>query len=146
MGGSSDDESYPLHGTSAAAKGSSLRMGVVETVIFIVWVLLLIVNVLLHVLQLVYRLLTACVGLVRPTEKPRHVVIVGASFGGLAAQRELVGRRDVKVTLIDFKRYFEYTPGVRCCPVVGPRHLSQGQPRLVPGVRRSSAASSSLPS
>ena len=121
-------------------------MVVVETVIFIVWVLLLIVNVLLHVLQLVYRLLTACVGLVRPTEKPRHVVIVGASFGGLAAQRELVGRRDVKVTLIDFKRYFEYTPGVRCCPVVGPRHLSQGQPRLVPGVRRSSAASSSLPS
>ena len=100
----------------------------------------------IHVLQLVYRLLTACVGLVRPTEKPRHVVIVGASFGGLAAQRELVGRRDVKVTLIDFKRYFEYTPGVRCCPVVGPRHLSQGQPCLVPGVRRSSAASSSLPS
>ena len=48
-----------------------------------------------------------------PTEKPKEVVIVGASFGGLAAQRELAGRRDVKVKLIDFKDYFEYTPGVR---------------------------------
>ena len=47
----------------------------------------------------------------------KHVVIVGASFGGLAAQRELSGHRGLKVTLIDFKRYFEYTPGVLRCLV-----------------------------
>ena len=95
-------------------------MVVVETVIFIVWVLLLIVNVLLHVLQLVYRLLTACVGLVRPTEKPRRVVIVGASFAGLWAQRALSDTFDV--TLIDLKDFFEYTPGVLRL-FVEPSHL-----------------------
>ena len=60
-------------------------------------------------------LLATCADVLQPGEARRqsHVVIVGASFGGLTAQRELSRQRDLKVTLIDFKRYFEYTPGVR---------------------------------
>lgn len=42
-------------------------------------------------------------------DKPR-VVIVGASFAGLAAWRHLHNK--FRVTLIDFKEYFEYTPGI----------------------------------
>jgi len=38
------------------------------------------------------------------------VVIVGASFAGLACQRLL--SNDFNVTLIDYKSFFEYTPGV----------------------------------
>ena len=41
--------------------------------------------------------------------KPR-VVIVGASFAGLACARSL--RRDFQVTLVDQRDYFEYTPGI----------------------------------
>jgi hypothetical protein len=40
----------------------------------------------------------------------RHVVVVGASFGGLACARML--RRDFDVTIIDEHDYFEYTPGI----------------------------------
>jgi apoptosis-inducing factor 2 len=35
---------------------------------------------------------------------------VGASFAGLACARSL--RRDFKVTLVDQRDYFEYTPGI----------------------------------
>jgi NADH dehydrogenase FAD-containing subunit len=38
------------------------------------------------------------------------VVIVGASFAGLACARSL--RMDFKVTLVDQRDYFEYTPGI----------------------------------
>ena len=43
-------------------------------------------------------------------EKP-SVVIVGASFAGLFAQRALCDTGRFDVTLIDPKKYFEYTPG-----------------------------------
>ena len=46
----------------------------------------------------------------RRLEHKPSVVIVGASFAGLWAQRALSSRFDV--TLIDLKDYFEYTPGV----------------------------------
>jgi NADH dehydrogenase FAD-containing subunit len=42
----------------------------------------------------------------------KTVVIVGASFGGLAACHELADDRRFKVILIDQREYFEYTPGV----------------------------------
>ena len=67
----------------------------IETVVFIVWIVLLTVNAILLVLRPLLRQLDACMG-AAPTEAgPRRVVIVGASFAGLAAQRELSGRRDV---------------------------------------------------
>ncbi len=59
------------------------------------------------------------------TERPRgerdKVVIVGASFAGLEAQRNL--SRDFDVTVVDFKDYFEYTPGVLRA-FVEPGHMS----------------------
>ena len=124
MGALSDDERQPLGGAKAAhgCRSTSLfRMILIETVICLVWACFEIVNVILKVLEVMYRLFDACVGLLQPKDPPRHVVIVGASFGGLAAQRELSGRRDVKVTLIDFKRYFEYTPGVPLPPCAASR-------------------------
>lgn len=130
MGGLSDDERQPLGGGKAAhGCGPSLvRVIVIESVIYLLWAILEVVNVILKVLELMYRPFDACAGLLAPNDSPKHVVIVGASFGGLAAQRELAGRRDVKVTLIDFKSYFEYTPGVR------PPHARSPAPssRLLP--------------
>jgi len=117
------DELRPTHGTSGQAS-YSLRSITVELTVFLVWACLLIVNALLYVLTAVCRLLFNCVGVLRSQDARRHVVVVGASFGGLAAQRELSGRRDVKVTLIDFKNYFEYTPGILRC-FVQPSYLSQ---------------------
>ena len=46
----------------------------------------------------------------RAAPKKEKVVIVGGSFSGLRAQRELSDGFDV--TVVDTKEYFEYTPGV----------------------------------
>ena len=46
------------------------------------------------------------------TTKPT-VAIVGGGFSGLWAQRALSD--DYDVTLVDFKDYFEYTPGILRC-------------------------------
>jgi NADH dehydrogenase FAD-containing subunit len=50
----------------------------------------------------------------------RRVVIVGASFGGLACARML--RRDFDVTIVDQHDWFEYTPGILRL-FVKPEHL-----------------------
>jgi len=50
----------------------------------------------------------------------KDVVIVGASFGGLAVLHELQGRHDLRITLVDYKDYFEYTPGILRCFVDAP--------------------------
>ena len=42
------------------------------------------------------------------SERP-HVVIVGGSFAGLWCTRHL--ENDFRVTVVDYKDYFEYTPG-----------------------------------
>jgi len=65
-------------------------------------------NIVLHVIQLpvqAYQTMTA-----KPTHKRKRVVIVGASFAGLWCQRNLC--KDFDVTVVDYKRYFEYTPGI----------------------------------
>ena len=130
--GDEDDASSlgGAHQTEAlmpATSGSpppGLRTLAVDSAIFLVWAILEIVDVLLLILAAVWRRVDDCVATTRPGRDAQHVVIVGASFGGLAAQRELSGRRDVKVTLIDFKSYFEYTPGVLRC-FVQPDFLKQ---------------------
>ena len=123
MGGLSDDERQPLGGGKAphGCGPSMFRVMLIESVICLLWAILEIVNAILKLLELIYRPFGACAGLLKPNDPPKHVVIVGASFGGLAAQRQLSGRRDVKVTLIDFKSYFEYTPGVPPSPRAVPR-------------------------
>lgn len=58
---------------------------------------------------------------------PASVIIVGASFAGLAAARTLLhaphakNRRALRVTLIEPRDYFEYTPGILRAFVV-PEH------------------------
>ena len=123
MGGLSDDERQPLGGGKAphGCGPSMFRVVLIESMICLLWAILEIVNAILKLLELIYRPFGACAGLLKPNDPPKHVVIVGASFGGLAAQRQLSGRRDVKVTLIDFKSYFEYTPGVPPSPRAVPR-------------------------
>merc|ERR1712012_11260 len=50
----------------------------------------------------------------------RRVLIVGGSFAGLCAARDL--RDHYLVTIVDAKEYFEYTPGVLRA-YVKPKHL-----------------------
>jgi len=56
----------------------------------------------------VYWLRSKCV--TRSRKSKKRVVIIGGSFSGLWAQRNL--QHDFDVTVIDFKDYFEYTPGI----------------------------------
>ena len=53
----------------------------------------------------------------RSTPPRKTVVVVGASFGGLTALRELMPHTNelFDIVLIDFKDYFEYTPGILRC-------------------------------
>lgn len=57
------------------------------------------------------------------THRP-SVLIVGGSFGGLAAQRALCDTAEVDVTVIEPKTFFEYVPGVLRC-FVEPSHLRE---------------------
>lgn len=45
-----------------------------------------------------------------PEQQRKRVVVVGASVSGLWCQRDL--EDDFDVTVIDYKEYFEYTPGI----------------------------------
>ena len=59
----------------------------------------------------------------RPIRK-KHVIIVGGSFAGLVAQRELAVHDDLfDVTVVDTKEFFEYTPGALRC-FVEPSHFA----------------------
>ena len=110
------DGYQPLAG-SARGPGccDKCRAGVVEFFIFFAWVCLELTNLILHVFFGISAFCKICYSALTCTKcldgEPKHVVIVGASFGGLAVQRELSGLRGLKVTLVDFKEYFEYTPG-----------------------------------
>ena len=49
------------------------------------------------------------------TQNKKTVVIVGGSFAGLAALRDLAKKNEhgqYKIVLIEQRQYFEYTPGV----------------------------------
>jgi len=123
MGAASDDEVAPLSGAPGASR-CSIRVAVVEAAIALAWACLSLIDVILLLFRAVHRLLDACIDAFQPEVTSRHVVIVGASFGGLAAQRKLAGRKGLRVTLVDFKDYFEYTPGVLRC-FVQPSYLGQ---------------------
>jgi len=105
---------YAILRTRDAPQNESFEL---DATINVVWVLLMLINAVLRLIQLPWRLLTAAYELLTRGQQdpPAEVVIVGASFAGLACFRELSGRRDCKVTLVDFKEYFEYTPGILRC-------------------------------
>jgi NADPH-dependent 2,4-dienoyl-CoA reductase/sulfur reductase-like enzyme len=51
-----------------------------------------------------------------PPAPPARVVVVGASFAGLALTRQLLASgAPCDVTVVEPKDYFEYTPGVLRC-------------------------------
>jgi len=62
----------------------------------------------IRVIQLPFQAFNAATA--KPITQRKRIVIVGASFAGLWCQRNLC--RDFDVTVIDYKRYFEYTPGI----------------------------------
>lgn len=45
-----------------------------------------------------------------PADQPRHVVIVGAGFGGLACARRLAGSPGIEVTIVDRNPYQVFAP------------------------------------
>ena len=115
------DDYKPMKG---AARGpgccDKFQAAIVEFFIFFAWVCLELTNLILHVffgISALVKALHSALTCSFADEEPKHVVIVGASFGGLAVQRELSGLRGLKVTLVDFKDYFEYTPGALRCLV-----------------------------
>lgn len=94
---------------------SILRKGSVDATCGLIITLLSVVDVaLLLVLSLSQTVASLFKGVTRSSSdlllsRP-SVVVVGGSFSGLWAQRALSDSYDV--TLVDFKDYFEYTPGV----------------------------------
>ena len=115
---------YPRGPRAAPKPKSTLRVCLIETCIFLVWLAFMLINFVLRLLGVLRCIVMSYRDVVPLGERPKEVVIVGASFGGLAAQRELSGRRDVRVRLIDFKNYFEYTPGALRC-FVDPSYLAE---------------------
>jgi hypothetical protein len=74
------------------------RAAVVEFFIFFAWLCLELINVILLVFNAVASIFK-CLWSDCPCDpEPKHVVVVGASFGGLAVQRELSKTRGLKVT------------------------------------------------
>ena len=87
---------YAILRTRDAPQNESFEL---DATINVVWVLLMLINAVLRLIQLPWRLLTAAYELLTRGQQdpPAEVVIVGASFAGLACFRELSGRRDCKV-------------------------------------------------
>ena len=113
----------PSYGTESVASPTGwLRLQFVRGVVTSILFLLSVVDVLMVCTGVLYRAGLECITHMRslslapgiiahPGQGPRaKVVIVGGSFSGLRAQRELSSRFDV--TVVDIKEYFEYTPGV----------------------------------
>ena len=85
----------------------------------ILWIVLEMVDVALRVISCILSVVLRY----QPSSstKPK-VVVIGGSFAGLAASQKLASKCDV--TLVDFKNYFEYTPGILRA-FVDPKYLSQ---------------------
>ena len=93
----------------------------VEAIILLLKVLLNLLNLLLKVGRFVFRVFDrTCV--CRKDQEQRRVVIIGASHSGLMCARWLSWRRDLHVTVVDRKEYFEYTPGILRCFVDASYH------------------------
>lgn len=105
---------------------TNLNQFLVESAIWVLRVILNAVDVVLGPFQNVCKAVFHKRGIApnaRDASKPR-VVIVGASFAGLETQRELSHySNELDITIIDYKTYFEYTPGVLRC-FVDPSHFS----------------------
>ena len=61
-----------------------LRVAAIEFFIWFAWVSLNVTDVILRLLWGISGLFKSCGRVFSPEKEPKHVVIVGASFGGLA--------------------------------------------------------------
>ena len=113
---------------------SPLHAAAVDGTIWLLWVILNTVDALLVALQKIASFAdvittdaTACDHANNDsTSGPARIVIVGASFAGLGTYRDLLRHRasdEIEITVIDYKDYFEYTPGILRA-FVEPNHLS----------------------
>lgn len=101
---------------------SNLNETLVDSAIWVLWTILNGVDFALVALKAIFSKSRTPSN--AGNNKPR-VVIVGASFAGLTTLRELSHSSDeLDITIIDYKTYFEYTPGVLRC-FVTPSYLKE---------------------
>ena len=115
------DDKLPYKPLPAGSGGGAgcCRTFTVEFFIWFAWLCLELTNIILHILWGISGLFKACLGMLSPSKEEKSVVIVGASFGGLACQRELSGVKGLKVTLVDWE-YFSTRPA-SCAASSSPR-------------------------
>jgi len=114
--------SYPKH-LSTMSMPTNLYELFIDSILWLLWAILNWVDIVLVAVTDVYNAVFSR----RPPSngtKPR-VVIVGASFAGLATLRELASHsNELDITIVDYKTYFEYTPGVLRC-FIDPSYFSK---------------------
>ena len=111
------------------------RLRVVRILFFISKSILTSIDAVLRLFCYARRLLSGGLLTIEPVLLPRpSVVIVGGSFAGLQALRDLCDCGDFDVTLVEPKEYYEYTPGVLRC-YVQPSRLSDGLTAPLPSQR-----------
>jgi NADH dehydrogenase FAD-containing subunit len=101
---------------NSSAGISSIRVVLIDGAILTLTFLLNCIDFVLVQAQKIYVAARPPAAAATSSSKPK-VVIVGASFGGLAVEHALskYSASEVQVTVIDYKEYFEYVPGALRC-------------------------------
>jgi len=107
---------------------SALHAAAVDGTIWLLWVILNVLDAFLVALRKIASfadVITDHANNDDDSDGPARIVIVGASFAGLGAYRDLLRHKsdEIEITVIDYKDYFEYTPGILRA-FVEPNHLS----------------------
>jgi hypothetical protein len=104
----------------------SIRIIVIESAIWLLWALLSCIDlILVNFIKIYAPLISKGAAGEATTNKPK-VVIVGASFAGLATEHALSHHsNELDITIVDFKEYFEYVPGALRC-FIEPEHFTKG--------------------
>lgn len=94
---------------------SPFQVAIVKGGIFVLWAILTVLDAFLVFLNRVLSKADAIIGDNVDSEKRSRVVIVGASFAGVSAYRDLIRhsrRGELEITIIEYKAFFEYVPGI----------------------------------
>lgn len=106
--------------------GSGASTIIVDCGIWVLWVVLNIIDLVLVNGSKLFHAVFADRASNRETatQKPK-VVIIGASFAGLAVEHKLSHHSDeIDVAIVDYKEYFEYVPGALRC-FIEPKHFRE---------------------
>lgn len=103
----------------------SIRIIVIESAIWLLWALLSCIDlILVNFIKIYSPWISKGAAGEATTNKPK-VVIVGASFAGLATEHALSHHsNELDITIVDFKEYFEYVPGALRC-FIEPEHFTK---------------------